>query len=51
MWLKKTISRNQNQNTNNKVTKIEKKTTKIGLAYVQFYKNKITSRKKEALST
>ena len=37
MLHKKTISSNYNQNTNKKMTKIGKKTTKIGLAYVQFY--------------
>ena len=37
MLHKKTISSNYNQNTKQKLTKIgKKKTTKIGLAYVQF---------------
>ena len=48
MLHKKTISSNYNQNTNKKLTKIEKITTKIGLAYVFF--KKITPREKEALS-
>ena len=37
---KKTNSSNYNQNTNEKLTKIEKK-TEIGLAYVQFYETKL----------
>ena len=40
MLQKKTISSKYNQNTNKKLTKIEKK-TKIGLAYVQFYETKL----------
>ena len=39
MLHKKTISSNLNQNTNKKLTKIEKN-TKIELAYVQFYRAK-----------
>ena len=38
MLHKKTISSNYDQNTNKKLTKIGKKTTKIGLAYVNFIK-------------
>ena len=40
MLHKKTISSNENQNTNKKLKKIWKKPNKIGLAYVEFYKNK-----------
>ena len=40
MLHKKTFSSNYNQNTIEKLTKIGKKTTKIGLAYVQFYETK-----------
>ena len=38
MLHKKTISSNYNQNTNKKLTRIGKKTSKIGLAYVNFIK-------------
>ena len=38
MLHKKNISGNQNRNTEKKTEKNRKKTTKIGLAYVQFYK-------------
>ena len=41
MLHKKIISSNYNQNTNEKLTKIGKKTTKIVLAYVQFYETKL----------
>ena len=45
MLHKKNISGNQNRNTEKK-QKNRKKTTKIGLAYVQFYKTKIHRGKK-----
>ena len=38
MLPKKTISSNYNQNTNKKTDENRKKTTKIGLAYVNFIK-------------
>ena len=38
---KKTISSNHNQNTNKKTDENRKKTTNIGLAYVQFYETKL----------
>ena len=41
MLQKKTVSSNINQNTNKKLTKIRKNTSKIGSAYVQFYKTKL----------
>ena len=40
MLHKKNFSSNYNQNTNEKLTKIGKKTTKIRLAYVHFYETK-----------
>ena len=40
MLRKKTISSNYNQNTN-ETGENRKKTTKIGLAYVQFYETKL----------
>ena len=46
MLHKKTISSNYNQNTNEKLTKIGKKTIKIGLAYVQFYETNLHRGKK-----
>ena len=45
----KKLSSNYNQKTNEKLTKIGKKTTKIGLAYVQFYETKLP-RGRKALS-
>ena len=41
MLHKKTISSNYNQNTHKKTDKYRQKTTKIGLAYVQFYETKL----------
>ena len=41
MLHKKTISSNHNQNTNKKTDENRKKTTKFGLAYVNFIKTKL----------
>ena len=40
MLHKKNFYSNYNQNTNEKLTKIEEKSTKIRLTYVQFYETK-----------
>ena len=41
LMLQKAISSNYNQNLKKKIEKLGKKTTKIGLVYVQFYKTKL----------
>ena len=46
MLHKKTTSSNYNQNTNKKLTKIGKKTTKIRLAYVNFIKQNYIERER-----